>query len=59
MIKKLPPMYIFHKIFTVNIEEFPDSNEATVDFPTPLPPTIETKDNCVSNSGILGSSRNL
>ena len=44
---------------TVNIEEFPDNNEATVDFPTPLPPTMETKDNCVSNSGMLGSSRNL
>ena len=35
------------KLLTSNKEEFPESNDATVDFPTPLPPTIETKDNCV------------
>ena len=30
---------------TVNIEAFPDNKEATVDLPTPRPPTIDTKDN--------------
>ena len=46
-------------IFTVNIEEFPESNDATVDLPTPLPPTMDTNDNCVLNSGVFGNSLNL
>ena len=41
------------KDLTVNIEEFPDSNDASVDFPTPLPPTIDTNESWVLKSGFL------
>ena len=37
---------------TVNIEAFPDNKDATVDFPTPLPPTMDTNDNWVLKSGM-------
>ena len=44
---------------TVNIEEFPDSNDASVDFPTPLPPTIDTNESWVLKSGISIKSLSL
>ena len=37
----------------VNIEWFPDRREVTVDFPTPLAPTIETRVSCLLNSAML------
>ena len=43
----------------MNIEAFPESNEATVDLPTPLPPTMDTKDNWVLYSSTDCSSLNL
>ena len=43
----------------VNIEWFPDSKDVTVDFPTPLAPTIDTRLNCLLKSGIVWASSNL
>ena len=40
------------KSLTVNMEAFPDNKDATVDFPTPLPPTMDTNDNWVLKSGM-------
>ena len=37
----------------MNIVSFPDKREATVDFPTPRPPTIDVIVSCVSNSGMV------
>ena len=36
-----------------NMELFPDKREATVDLPTPLAPTMETRLSCLSNSGTV------
>ena len=44
---------------TVNIELFPDRREATVDLPTPLPPTMETMLNWVFNSTLSSRLRSL
>ena len=43
----------------VNIEWFPDKSEVTVDLPTPLAPTIDTKLSCLLKSGIVCASWNL
>ena len=37
----------------VNIEWLPDRRDVTVDFPTPLAPTIETRVSCLLSSGML------
>ena len=41
------------------MELFPESSDVTVDLPTPLPPTMETKLSWVSNSGVSLSPRSL
>ena len=46
-------------MLTVNIEAFPDSNEATVDLPTPLPPTMDTNESWVLYSSTVCRSLNL
>ena len=40
------------KTLTVNIELFPDKKDATVDFPAPRFPTIDTILSCVLKSGV-------
>ena len=43
----------------VNMEWLPESSEDTVDFPTPLPPTMETMVICLLKSGIVWVNWNL
>ena len=45
--------------FTWNMLLFPDNKDATVDLPTPRPPTIDTNVKWVLNSGTSPSLRNL
>ena len=48
------------KSLTVNMEAFPDNKDATVDFPTPLPPTMDTNDNWVLKIwNVLKGSKSL
>ena len=44
---------------TVNMELFPERREATVDLPTPRPPTMETIVSCVLKSSVSAKVLNL